>query len=244
MTVATQMKRRDFLKTGAAIGGGLLLNLYVPDWAPARAAQSTTQPVALNAFVHIGSDDLVTVISNHSEMGQGIYTSLPMLIAEELEADWSKIRVQPAPVAAVYNHTVYGIQMTGGSTTTNSEYDRFRKMGAMARVMLISAAAQSWGVDTQSCHAEKGFVVHAASGRRASFGSLAEAAAKLEPPKDVALKDPKGFHHHRQVNAAAGHAFKNQWHRAIWARCLHSGDAYGSCSALARLWWESFELQW
>ena len=193
MTVATQMKRRDFLKTGAAIGGGLLLNLYVPDWAPARAAQSTTQPVVLNAFVHIGSDDLVTVISNHSEMGQGIYTSLPMLIAEELEADWSKIRVQAAPVAAAYNHTVYGIQMTGGSTTTNSEYDRFRKMGAMARVMLISAAAQSWGVDTQSCHAEKGFVVHAASGRRASFGNLAKAAAKLEPPKDVALKDPKDF---------------------------------------------------
>ena len=193
MTAATQMKRREFLKTGAAIGGGLLLNLYVPDWAPARAAQSTTQPVVLNAFVHIGSDDLVTVISNHSEMGQGIYTSLPMLIAEELEADWSKIRVQAAPVAAAYNHTVYGIQMTGGSTTTNSEYDRFRKMGAMARVMLISAAAQSWGVDTQSCHAEKGFVVHAASGRRASFGNLAKAAAKLEPPKDVALKDPKDF---------------------------------------------------
>ena len=193
MTVATQMKRRDFLKTGAAIGGGLLLNLYVPDWAPARAAQSTTQPVVLNAFVHIGNDDLVTVVSNHSEMGQGIYTSLPMLIGEELEADWSKIRVQAAPVAAVYNHTVYGIQMTGGSTTTNSEYDRFRKMGAMARVMLISAAAQSWGVDTKSCHAEKGFVVHGASGRRASFGNLAEAAAKLEPPKDVALKDPKDF---------------------------------------------------
>ncbi len=160
MSVPTKMERRDFLKTGAAISGGLLLNLYVPDWAPRARRQSTTQPVALNAFVHIGGDDLVTVISNHSEMGQGIYTSLPMLIAEELEADWSKIRVQPAPVAAVYNHTVYGMQMTGGSTTTNSEYDRFRKMGAMARVMLISAAAQAWGVDAQSCHAEKGFVVH------------------------------------------------------------------------------------
>jgi isoquinoline 1-oxidoreductase beta subunit len=193
MSVATKMERRNFLKTGAAISGGFLLNLYLPDWAPARAAQSTSQPVALNAFVHIGSNDLVTVISNHSEMGQGIYTSLPMLIAEELEADWSKIRVQSAPVAAVYNHTVYGVQMTGGSTTTNSEYDRFRQMGAMARVMLISAAAQKWEVDAQSCRAEKGFVVHAASGRRASFGSLAEAASKLEPPKDVALKDPKDF---------------------------------------------------
>src|ERR1700728_2897379 len=193
MTAAARMKRRDFLKTGAAIGGGLLLNLYVPDWAPARAAQASSKPVALNAFVHISSNDWVTVISNHSEMGQGIYTSLPMLIAEELEADRSKIRVESSPVAAVYNHTVFGIMMTGGSTTTNSEYDRFRKMGAMARVMLIDAAAQGWGVDPQSCHAEKGFAVHAASKRRASFGSLAEAASKLEPPKDVALKDPKDF---------------------------------------------------
>jgi len=193
MSAATKMERRDFLKTGAAISGGFLLNLYLRDWAPARAAQSSSQPVALNAFVHIGSNDLVTVISNHSEMGQGIYTSLPMLIAEELEADWSKIRVQSAPVAAVYNHTVFGMMMTGGSTTTNSEYDRFRKMGALARVMLISAAAQRWGVEAQSCRAEKGHVVHKASGRRASFGSLAEAASKLEPPKDVALKDPKDF---------------------------------------------------
>src|ERR1700730_17617457 len=153
MTVATKMERRDFLKTGAAISGGFLLNLYLPDWAPARAAQSTSQPMALNAFVHISSNDLVTVISNHSEMGQGIYTSLPMLIAEELEADWSKIRVQSSPVAAVYNHTVFGVMMTGGSTTTSSEYDRFRQMGAMARVMLIDAAAQGWGVDSGTCHA-------------------------------------------------------------------------------------------
>ena len=193
MSVAAQMKRRDFLKTGAAISGGLLLNLYVPDWGPARGAESASQPVALNAFVHIGSDDIVTVISNHSEMGQGIYTSLPMLIAEELEADWSKIRVQSSPVAAVYNHTVFGIMMTGGSTTTNSEYDRFRKMGAMARVMLVDAAAQEWGVDPGTCRAEKGYVVHSASKRRASFGSLAAAASKLEPPKDMALKDPADF---------------------------------------------------
>ena len=193
MTIARRIKRRDFLKTGAAISGGLLLNLYVPDWAPARAAQASSKPVALNAFVHISSDDWVTVISNHSEMGQGIYTSLPMLIAEELEADWSKIRVESAPVAAVYNHTVFGIMMTGGSTTTNSEYDRFRKMGAMARVMLIDAGAQQWSVDPSTCRAEKGYVIHAASKRRASFGSLAGAASKLEPPKDVALKDPKDF---------------------------------------------------
>jgi isoquinoline 1-oxidoreductase subunit beta len=194
VSVATEVKRREFLKAGAALGGGLLISLYVPEFAPAaRAADSAAKPVALNAFVRIGTDESVTVISNHSEMGQGIYTSLPMLLNEELEADWARVRVESSPVDAVYNHTVFGIMMTGGSTTTNSEYDRFRKMGAMARIMLVGAAAQSWGVDAQTCRAEKGFVIHTASGRRASYGSLAEAAAKITPPKDIPLKDPKDF---------------------------------------------------
>jgi isoquinoline 1-oxidoreductase beta subunit len=193
VTVSTEMKRREFLKAGSALGGGLLISLYIPDFVAVRAAQSVSKPVALNAFVRIGTDESVTLISNHSEMGQGIYTSLPMLLAEELEADWTRIRVESAPVEAVYNHTVFGMMMTGGSTTTNSEYDRFRKMGAMARVMLISAAAQSWNVDPQTCRAEKGYVIHSSTGRRASFGSLADAASKIEPPKDVPLKDPKDF---------------------------------------------------
>ena len=193
MTVAAEMKRREFLKAGAALGGGLLISLYIPDFSLATAAASSEKSVALNAFVHIAPDETVTVISNHSEMGQGIYTSLPMLINEELEADWSKIRVEAAPVEAVYNHTAFGIMMTGGSTTTASEYDRFRKMGAMARIMLITAGAQSWNVDPRTCRAEKGYVIHDASGRRASYGSLAEAASKIEPPKDIPLKDPKDF---------------------------------------------------
>jgi isoquinoline 1-oxidoreductase beta subunit len=194
VSAATEMKRREFLKAGAALGGGLLISLYVPEFvSAARAADPAAKPVALNAFVRIGTDETVTVISNHSEMGQGIYTSLPMLLNEELEADWARVRVESSPVDAVYNHTVFGIMMTGGSTTTNSEYDRFRKMGAMARIMLIAAAAQSWNVDPQSCHAEKGFVVHTASGRRATYGSLAEAASAIAPPKDIPLKDPKDF---------------------------------------------------
>ena len=109
MTVATEMKRREFLKAGAALGGGLLISLYVPEFVPAaRAADYAAKPVALNAFVRISADETVTVISNHSEMGQGIYTSLPMLLNEELEADWAQIRVQSSPVDAVYNHTVFG----------------------------------------------------------------------------------------------------------------------------------------
>jgi isoquinoline 1-oxidoreductase beta subunit len=116
-----------------------------------------------------------------------------MMLAEELECDWTKVRVEPAPVDPAYNHSVFGLQMTGGSTTTTSEYDRFRKMGAMARIMLIAAAAQNWNVDTQTCRAEKGYVVHAASGRRAAYGSLADAAAKQTRPTDIPLKDPKNF---------------------------------------------------
>jgi isoquinoline 1-oxidoreductase subunit beta len=194
VNATTEMKRREFLKAGAALGGGLLISLYVPEFvAAARAADSAAKPVALNAFVCIGTDETVTVISNHSEMGQGIYTSLPMLLNEELEADWARVRVESSPVEAVYNHTVFGIMMTGGSTTTNSEYDRFRKMGAMARIMLIAAAAQSWNVDPQTCRAEKSYVIHTPTGRRASYGSLAEAASKIAPPKDIPLKDPKDF---------------------------------------------------
>ena len=190
------MKRRDFLRTGAAVGGGLLISLYLPELAHAGSADAaplTPATFAPNAFIRIGTDDSVTIIVGKAEMGQGVYTSLSMLVAEELEADWSKIKVESAPVDAAYNHTVFGIQMTGGSTSTSSEWVRFRKAGATARMMLIAAAAQSWKVPPDSLHADNGFVIHAVSGRRASFGSLADAAANLQPPKDVPLKDPKDF---------------------------------------------------
>jgi len=198
---ATTIKRRDFLKTGAAVGGGLLISLYLPELSQAGVSAKPFDRLKLiepatfapNAFIRIATDDSVTVIVNKSEMGQGVYTSLPMLIAEELEADWSKIKVESAPVDAVYNHTVFGMQLTGGSTSTASEWQRFRRAGATARIMLIAAAAQNWKVEPQSLRAENGFVVHAASNRRASFGSLADTAATLTPPKDVPLKDPKDF---------------------------------------------------
>ena len=138
--------RREFLKTTAAATGGLCIAAYVPELAAGAREQAPVGAAvfAPNAFVRIAPDDTVTVIANHSEMGQGIYTSLAMLLNEELEADWTKIKVEAAPVDAAYNHTVYGVQMTGGSTTTPSEWERFRKMGAMARMMLIQAAAEKW----------------------------------------------------------------------------------------------------
>lgn len=187
--------RRAFLQTGAALGGGLLVSMYVQLAVKAGKALAAAEKneFAVNAFVHIGADESVTVISAHSEMGQGIYTSLPMLLNEELEADWARVRVEAAPVDAAYNHPVFGMQMTGGSTTSPSEWVRYRKMGALARTMLVQAAAQRWNVAVSECTVEKGVVFHDASHRRASYGSLADAASKLTPPADVKLKEAKEF---------------------------------------------------
>jgi isoquinoline 1-oxidoreductase subunit beta len=194
MSAPAMVGRREFLKTGAAAGGGLLVSWYMPvPTAGAGKAAAGENQVALNAFVRIATDESVTVIASHSEMGQGVYTSLPMLLNEELEADWSKIGVEAAPVDKVYNHPVFGMQMTGGSTTSPAEWERYRKMGALARTMLVAAAAQQWKVDAASCQVEKGVVLHRATGRRATYGSLANAAAQLTPPAEVKLKDAKSF---------------------------------------------------
>jgi len=194
MSAPAMVGRREFLKTGAAVGGGLLVSWYLPlPSAGAERAAAGENQVALNAFVRIGTDESVTVIASHSEMGQGVYTSLPMLLNEELEADWSKIRVEAAPVDKVYDHPIFGMQMTGGSTTSPAEWERYRKMGALARTMLVAAAAQQWKVDAASCQVEKGVVLHRATGQRATYGSLANAAAQLTPPAEVKLKDAKSF---------------------------------------------------
>jgi isoquinoline 1-oxidoreductase beta subunit len=191
MSEILNLSRRDFLRTGAAAGGGLVLGLYLP--LGNRIANAQEKTFAPNAFVRIGTDDWVTVIVNHSEMGQGVYTALPMLVAEELDADWSKVRVESAPVDPVYNHTAFGMQMTGGSTSTWSEYDRLRKAGATARAMLIAAAAATWNVDASSLRTQNGFVIHDATKRRLSYGHLAEKASTMTPPQNVTLKDPKDF---------------------------------------------------
>lgn len=189
MSAIRNLSRRGFLKAGALVGGGLILGVRLPALGqPAKAAA-----FAPNAFVRIGPDESVTVVVNHSEMGQGPYTSVPMLVAEELDADWSKVRYEPAPVDPAYNHSVYGIQMTGGSSSTWSEWDRVRKAGAAARLMLITAAADTWQVEPASCKTEAGRVVHPASQRSLSYGQLVEKAARLKPPQDAPLKDPKDF---------------------------------------------------
>jgi isoquinoline 1-oxidoreductase subunit beta len=193
MSAPAMVGRREFLKTGAAVGGGLLVSWCLPLPTAGAGKAAGENQVALNAFVRIGTDESVTVISSHSEMGQGVYTSLPMLLNEELEADWAKIRVEAAPVDKVYNHPVFGMQMTGGSTTSPAEWERYRKMGALARTMLVAAAAQQWKVDAAGCQVERGVVLHRATGQRATYGSLANAAAQLTPPAEVKLKDAKSF---------------------------------------------------
>jgi isoquinoline 1-oxidoreductase subunit beta len=192
MTTLTTPSRREFLKTGALVTGGLVIAFTVPGARRfARADRLPAGPFMPNAFLRVGSDDSVTVLIAHSEMGQGIWTALPMLVADELDADWSKVRVEHAPAAPAYAHTAFGMQMTGGSTSTWSEFDRCRQAGATARAMLVQAAAQRFGVSPGDCRTENGSVI--AGNNRVRYGELVEAAAKLSPPKTVPLKDPKDW---------------------------------------------------
>jgi isoquinoline 1-oxidoreductase beta subunit len=188
------LARREFLRQAALSAAGLVIAFHVPSGrGRARAAEVTkSSPLpSANAFLHIDADDTVTVLLAHSEMGQGIWTSLPMLIAEELDADWSRMRVEHAPAAPVYAHTAYGAQMTGGSSTTWSEFDRYRQVGAVARALLVQTAAERLGVPATSCRTERGAVI--AGGKRLRYGELAADAARLPTPTSVTLKDPKDW---------------------------------------------------
>jgi isoquinoline 1-oxidoreductase beta subunit len=188
MSTTSNMNRRQFIKASALAGGGLLLACHLP-FGTRDAAAAGEAAFAPNAFLRIGTDESVTIIVNKSEMGQGIYTSLPMLLAEELCCDWKRVTFQAAPVAPEYNHTQFGpIMVTGGSTSVRSEWDRLSLAGAAAREMLVAAAAQQWKVDAAACRAENG-IVHGPAGRQLSFGKLAALAAKLPLPKEPKLKN-------------------------------------------------------
>lgn len=188
----TGMQRRDFLKISVAASGGLLVGFQFPGIVSVASAQSSANSFMPNAFVRIGTDERITVIVNHSEMGQGVYTSLPMLLAEELDADWTKVGYESAPVDPKYNHPAFGLQMTGGSSSVWSGLEQFRQAGAAARALLVAAAAQQWNVDAATCRTESGAVLDP-SNRKLTYGQLVGAAAKLTPPANVQLKDPKTF---------------------------------------------------
>jgi isoquinoline 1-oxidoreductase subunit beta len=193
--ITNPLDRRSFLKTGIAGATGLVVAFYLPGKREVLAAAAPNAPQVMNAFIQITPDDKVTILINKSEMGQGVETSLAMLAAEELGCDWKRIHTEFAPAATVYFDPAFGMQGTGGSQSIHSAWIPMRQAGAAARIMLISAAAQKWGVDASECHAVDGTVVHAATKRSATFGSLAEAAAQIPPPqvKPQDLKDSSMF---------------------------------------------------
>ncbi len=175
------LSRREFLAAGAAAGAGLVIGFYLP-----HASSGTQATFAPNAYLKIAPDGKITVMLTRSEMGQGVSTSLPMILAEELEADWKQITIEQAGAS-----TLYGDQSTGGSASVRTTWDPLRKAGASAREMLISAAALEWGVPRSACKAENSTVVHSASNRRLPYGQLAAKAAVLPVPTDPPLKKDK-----------------------------------------------------
>lgn len=188
--ITANTSRRNFLKTGASLTGGLIIGFMVPAKA-GRLGKLLAEPAgaatfAPNAFLQIGSDNSIKILLAHAEMGQGIWTTLAMLLGEELDADWKNITVEHAPPAKEYFHTAWGAQMTGGSSTTWSEFDRYRKAGATARLLLVQAAANKWKVQPAACTTENGFVLN--GNKKLSYGELAESAGKLTAPADIPLR--------------------------------------------------------
>ena len=181
-----EVTRRGFLKSV----GGLVLGFVMP--LPGRAAAAA--PVAPNAFLHIAPDDTVTVMVDRLEFGQGVHTALPMLVAEELDADWSRVRAALAPAGDAYKDPLFGIQMTGSSISVAHSFTHYREIGARARAMLVAAAAERWQVAPDQCSTAAGVVI-GPGGRKARYGALADAAMTLPVPATVKLKDAKAFRH-------------------------------------------------
>src|ERR1700740_3132316 len=164
------LSRRDFIAAGTAAGAGLVIGFYLPH----GSGTGTGDAFSPNAYLKITPDNKVTIVVARSEMGQGVRTSLPMILAEELEADWKQIQIEQAGAS-----TLFGDQTTGGSASIRTTWDPMRKAGAAARESLITAAALQWGVGRAGCKAENGTVVHSASNRRLTYGELAAKAATL-----------------------------------------------------------------
>ena len=187
------LSRRSFLQAGAAAGGGLMLSLRIP-FAPAEAQVVSDKTFAPNAFIRIGGDGQIVLTMPYVEMGQGTYTSIPMLIAEELEVELDQVRLEHAPPdEKLFVNPLLGIQATANSNAIRGAWQPLRQAGAVARTMLVAAAAERWNVDPATCHAKRGEVVHEPTGRWLGYGEIAADAARLPVPQDVALKRPQDF---------------------------------------------------
>src|SRR5687768_2990920 len=192
MTFMPKIDRRSFILGTAAVGGGLALGLRLP-FGPevVRAADGSPE---ITAWVVVRPDDTVVIRIARSEMGQGTLTGLAQLVAEELNCDWSKVTTEyPTPGQSLARNRVWGNFSTGGSQGIRGSQDYVRKGGAAARQMLIQAAADEWGVPASECRAQNSVITHAPSGRTTTYGKVADAAAKVAPPADVTLKDPKDW---------------------------------------------------
>src|SRR5260221_11254391 len=193
MNQMSPLSRRSFLVATAATGGGLAIGFDLPFGGPA-AAQTAAATPEVTAWVVIKPDDGVVIRIARSEMGQGTMTGLAQMLAEELECDWSKASTEfPTPGQSLARNRVWGRFFTAGSRGIRESNETVRKGGATARTMLIQAAANQWKVPVAECKSANSVITHVPSKRTISFGKVAEAAAKLEPPKDVALKDPKDW---------------------------------------------------
>jgi isoquinoline 1-oxidoreductase subunit beta len=192
--IPDHLTRRGFLQAGAAAGGGLMLSLSLP-FANGEAEAAGADGFAPNAFIRIADDGQIVLTMPYVEMGQGSYTAIPMLIAEELEVDLKQVRLEHAPPdEKLYgNPSLGGVQATGGSNAIRGAWKPLRQAGATARTMLVSAAAKRWNVDPASCRAQSGEVLHAPTGRSIKYGELAADAARTPVPESVALKRPEDF---------------------------------------------------
>jgi isoquinoline 1-oxidoreductase beta subunit len=191
MSTSTTVSRRLFLKAASAAGGGLMLGCYFSPAGDALEAAGSFEP---NVWVRVNADSSVRIMLTMLEMGQGVMTSMPMLVAEELDFDWRKIKTEWAPADAKYGNAMFGgQQLTAGSNSVRGMWKVLRESGAAARMMLISAAAQTWGVPESACTTDKGEVIHQASGRRLAYGALVDKAAALPVPANITLKPPGGF---------------------------------------------------
>src|SRR5215470_4054708 len=192
ITDTLTISRRSFVIGTAAVGGGLALGLHIP--LGGRVVRAQDGAPEINAWVVIRPDDTVVIRIARSEMGQGTLTGLAQLVAEELECDWAKVTTEyPTPGASVKRQRAWGDFSTGGSRGIRSSHEYVRKGGATARIMLIQAAADAWGVPASECSAANSVITHGRSGRTTTYGKVAAAAAKVTPPTDVALKDPKDW---------------------------------------------------
>jgi isoquinoline 1-oxidoreductase subunit beta len=190
---ANGVSRRALLRAGAAVGGGLMLSLRLP-FASGEAEAAGTDGFAPNAFIRVGGDGQIVLTMPYVEMGQGTYTSISMLIAEELEVDLNQVRLEHAPPnEKLYANPLLGVQATGNSNAIRGAWQPLRRAGATARSMLVAAAAKRWNVDPVSCRAQSGEVLHEPTGRSAKYGELASAAAGMPVPESVALKRPQDF---------------------------------------------------